>query len=252
MQFSGSPLSLFLTWTLQLTAIFLYKLFLFFWLATFPTLCNSWQGLHCLFQFFFLLAISSFSYILFLRLPHSWFPPIFKYSTYRYLLVFLVYSLGFQKTIIIIWPVLSSPLRGTITHMLQIHYSPKFQRPQIPNRGRGRVVSIPTHYWLVDSGFESQWTVGFSHPSNWPWDPPRLLFYCGVKRPGCDFDRWQPPRAEVKERIELDFLSSSVPSWYNMWELYIYPKYKVCSIRFSSNVNVLKIKIQRRLHWSRV
>jgi len=54
------------------------------------------------------------------------------------------------------------------------------------------------------------------------WVP---IFYCWVNRPGRDVDHSKPSRAEVKERIELNFCTSSVTLWYNIGELYIYPKY---------------------------
>ena len=50
------------------------------------------------------------------------------------------------------------------------------------------------------------------HPASYTMDTGSLP---GVKRPGRGVDH--PPRAEVKERVELYLYSASGPSWSVLW-----------------------------------
>ena len=84
--------------------------------------------------------------------------------------------------------------------------------------GRDSSVGIVTRYGLDDPGIESRCGRDFLHPSRpalGPTQPPIQWvpsLYPGVKRPGRGVDH-PPPCAEVKERVEQYFLSTSGPSW---------------------------------------
>jgi hypothetical protein len=84
--------------------------------------------------------------------------------------------------------------------------------------GRDSSVGIATRYGLDGKGIESRWGRDFPHPSRPALGPtqPHVQWVAGdsrgVKRPGRGLDH-PLHSAEVKERVELDFYSTSLPSW---------------------------------------
>jgi hypothetical protein len=85
--------------------------------------------------------------------------------------------------------------------------------------GRVSSVGIATRYGSGDPGIESRCGKIFRTCPDRPWGPPSLLYngyrvYCPVvKRPGRDVDHPPPPKAKVKEIVELYLYSPSGPSW---------------------------------------
>jgi hypothetical protein len=85
--------------------------------------------------------------------------------------------------------------------------------------GRDNSIGIATRYGLDVPGIESRWGRDFPHPSRLgpePTQPPVQWvpgLSPGVKRPGRGIDHPPPSSAEVKERVELCFYSTSGPSW---------------------------------------
>jgi len=58
----------------------------------------------------------------------------------------------------------------------------------------------------------------FSVHPDWPWSPPASCTvgsgsFPGVKWLGCGINHPTPSSTKVKERVELHFCSSLVPSW---------------------------------------
>ena len=70
---------------------------------------------------------------------------------------------------------------------------------------RDSIVGIVTCYGLQGPGIKS-WS-GTKFSTDRPWGPPSLqystVFFLEVKQPWRDVDHTSPPRAEVKERVEL-------------------------------------------------
>jgi hypothetical protein len=85
--------------------------------------------------------------------------------------------------------------------------------------GRDSAVGIATHYGLDGPGIESRWGARFSAPVqiNPGAHPASYTMGTGsfpeVKRPGRGVDHPTSSSAEVKERAELYFYSTSGPSW---------------------------------------
>jgi hypothetical protein len=85
--------------------------------------------------------------------------------------------------------------------------------------GRDSTVSIATRYGLDGPGIESRWGRDFLHPSRpvlGPTQPPIQWARC-LLPVGKVAEAWRgpptPTRAEVKERVELYFYSTSEASW---------------------------------------
>jgi hypothetical protein len=83
---------------------------------------------------------------------------------------------------------------------------------------RNSVIGIATRYGLGGLGIESRWVRDFprvSRPFLGPTQPPIhwVPEISRVKWPGCGVDHSRPSNAEVKERVELHFSSSSGTSW---------------------------------------
>jgi hypothetical protein len=79
---------------------------------------------------------------------------------------------------------------------------------------------IATRYGLDGTGIEYLWGREFPHLSRPALGPPQFstylvpgLFTRRVKRPGSGFNYSPTSSAEVKERVELYFLSLCGPSW---------------------------------------
>jgi hypothetical protein len=66
---------------------------------------------------------------------------------------------------------------------------------------------IATCYVLDGPGVESQWRETFRTRRERPWRPPSFLY------DGRDVGNPAPKYAEVKERVERHFYSTSGPSW---------------------------------------
>jgi hypothetical protein len=85
--------------------------------------------------------------------------------------------------------------------------------------GRDISVGIATRYGLDGPGIESRWGASFSAPVHTgPGAHPTSYtlgtgFFPAVKRPGRGVDHSPPSSAEVKERVELCFCSTSGSSW---------------------------------------
>jgi hypothetical protein len=87
------------------------------------------------------------------------------------------------------------------TGSLNKHYVLKMRRDS--------VVGIANPYGLrVRGSIPGRFEILRTRPDR-PWSPPSLLnngqlvYFAGVKRPGCDADHPPPSSAEVKERVEL-------------------------------------------------
>jgi hypothetical protein len=79
--------------------------------------------------------------------------------------------------------------------------------------GRDRSVVIATCYMLDGPRVESRWGLDFPHPSI-PALGPTQPSIRWVKRPGHGVDHQHPSSAEVKEKVELYFHSSSGSLWF--------------------------------------
>jgi len=82
-------------------------------------------------------------------------------------------------------------------------------------RGRDSVVGTATRYGSDGSEFDPGGDEIFSTRPEWPWGPPSLLTrvtgsFPGIQRPGVAFPNPLTYR-EVKERVDLNLYSSSVP-----------------------------------------
>jgi len=96
------------------------------------------------------------------------------------------------------------------------------------------------------------WMVQRSNPggcktfrtcSDLPWDPPRLLYnryqaFPGVKRLGCGTDHPPPSSADVNERVELYFYTTSGSSWLHLgWTL---PYWSNSVVQHARGITILK------------
>jgi len=85
---------------------------------------------------------------------------------------------------------------------------------------RGSSVSIATRYGLDGPAIVYHWGGGeiFCTRPDRPCGPPSLLYNGYLVFPGSKWTGWwswppPPSSTEVKERVELDFCSTSGPSW---------------------------------------
>ena len=108
--------------------------------------------------------------------------------------------------------------------MCKIHFSIVFHlclglQNAIQSGGRDRSVGIAIRYRVDGPGIESRWWRDFPQPYTpalRPTQPP-IQWVPGIKRPERGFDHPPPSSAEVKERVELYFYSTSGPSWPVLW-----------------------------------
>ena len=117
--------------------------------------------------------------------------------------------------------VIPRPVRCWITSKPSGSTTKDLLRPVLSCVGRDSSVGIATRYGPDGPGIESRWWWGvrFSAPVQaGPGAHPASCTrgtgsFPGVKRPGCGVDHPPPYSAEVKERVELYFYSTSKPSW---------------------------------------
>jgi hypothetical protein len=77
--------------------------------------------------------------------------------------------------------------------------------------GQDGVVGIETHHRLDGLGIKSRWEEIFhTHPASYTMGKGHSW---GVKQLRCGVDHPPPSRAEVKEKVQLLYLFSYVPSW---------------------------------------
>ena len=109
----------------------------------------------------------------------------------------------------------------------------KIQSTFILNKwDRDGSAGIPTSYGLYGPAIESRWAARFSAPVQ-TGPGAHLAFYTmgtglfpGVKRPGRRVDHPPPSSAEVKEREELYFYSTSESSWSVIGRTLLYLSFK--------------------------
>ena len=86
---------------------------------------------------------------------------------------------------------------------------------------RDSLADIAAHYGVDGPGIKSRWGTRFFAPVQ-TGPGPNQVFFPEIKRLGRGADHPPPSSAEIKERVELSFYSSSGPSWLVLGELYLY------------------------------